>query len=182
MCSKRTLAIVLLLGGGLAVASPDPSAAPAGAPGWLMTLAPATPYGRAEHAMAYDSARGRVVLFGGYRGSSFVKLADTWEWDGSVWAERATTTKPSARSGHAMVYDSARERVVLFGGYDGSLELADTWEWDGGTWVERTPATSPPFCSGNSMAYDSARGRTVLFTACSGSSPGPGTWEWDGTD
>ena len=65
--------------------------------------------------MAYDSQRGRVVLFGGYGDSG--GLADTWEWDGSTWVERTPATSPPARSGHAMAYDSQRGRVVLFGGY-----------------------------------------------------------------
>ena len=30
-----------------------------------------------------------------------------------------------------MVYDSRRNRVVLFGGNDGGNMLGDTWEWDG---------------------------------------------------
>ena len=33
--------------------------------------------------MAYDAARGKVVLFGGYDGQT--NLADTWEWDGQAW-------------------------------------------------------------------------------------------------
>ncbi|MHB8878486.1 MAG: hypothetical protein ACYC8T_32720, partial [Myxococcaceae bacterium] len=45
-----------------------------------------------------------------------------------------------ARYGHALAYDAARQRVVLFGGLD-SAYLTDTWEWDGTTWVRRTPDT-----------------------------------------
>ena len=30
--------------------------------------------------MAYDSARSQVVLFGGYGGSAFIALHDTWVW------------------------------------------------------------------------------------------------------
>src|SRR5262245_18475867 len=83
---------------------------------------------RANHAMAYDSARGVTVLFGGYgRG---VETTNTWEWDGSTWALGATSG-PSARSGAAMAYDSARGVMVLFGGMTGSSYDAATWEWDG---------------------------------------------------
>ena len=35
---------------------------------------------------------------------------------------------------HAMVYDSARSRVVLFGG-TGLFVKGSTWEWDGATWT-----------------------------------------------
>jgi len=39
-------------------------------------------------AMAYDSGRGKIVLFGGYAGSAV--LGDTWEWDGAsgTWDTR----------------------------------------------------------------------------------------------
>ena len=123
-------------------------------------------------AIAYDSSRLRVVLFGG---------GGTWEWDGNSWAQLASTTSPSPRTGHAMVYDSAHGRTVLFGGVGSSGYLADTWEWDGTTWVQRFPATSPPPRYWHAMAYDSARGRTVLFGGCSGTQILGDTWEWDGT-
>lgn len=41
-----------------------------------------TPGKRALHVMAYDSARGRTVLYGG---TGEKVLDDTWEWDGSNW-------------------------------------------------------------------------------------------------
>lgn len=63
--------------------------------------------------MAYDSLRGRVVLFGGAITNG--ALGDTWEWDGTDWTQMATSG-PSRRYGHALAYDSRRQRVVLFGG------------------------------------------------------------------
>ena len=77
-----------------------------------------SPSGRFGHALAYDSARGRVVLFGG-EDSSFNRLSDTWEWDGTAWTDvtpSGANPSPLARAGHALAYDSARGRVVLFGG------------------------------------------------------------------
>jgi hypothetical protein len=67
------------------------------------------PSKRAGHAMAYDSARARVVLFGG------ADLRDTWEWDGQIWIQ-VSNIGPSPRVNHAMAYDAARQRMVLFGG------------------------------------------------------------------
>lgn len=75
--------------------------------------------------MAYDRARGVTVLFGGFSGSNL--LNDTWEWDGTTWAQASPTTSPTARVLHAMAYDSTRGVTVLFGGADGGL-LGDTWE------------------------------------------------------
>ena len=117
---------------------------------------------RYQHALAYDSARGKVVLFGGYGYPPYL-LSDTWEWDGSAWNQRTPAVSPPARYDHALAYDSARGRVVLFGGDDSRYALSDTWEWDGNTWTQRTLAVSPPARSAHSLAYDSARGRVVLF-------------------
>jgi hypothetical protein len=92
------------------------------------------------------------------------------------WSQRNPVAAPSARADHAMVYDSARQETVLFGGMNGGL--ADTWVWDGATWTQRFPAASPPPCFTHAMAYDSARQRVVLF---GGAALGD-TWEWDGTN
>jgi hypothetical protein len=108
--------------------------------------------------IAYDAARGKVMLFGGQELFGAV-LADTWEWDGSFWTPRMPATSPPARSGHALAYDTRRQRVVLFGGGG----RADTWEWSGSDWTQRLPRTSPPGRSGHAMTWDEARGRVVLF-------------------
>jgi hypothetical protein len=133
--------------------------------------------------MAYDSARGRVVLFGG--GSPTTDLADTWEWDGNSWTLPAANNPP-ARTYHAMAYDSARGRVVMFGGFhdipfDRSVVLGDIWEFDGTHWVERPQARSPLVRQSHSMAYDAARGRTVLFGGSTQIQSLGDTWEWDGS-
>jgi cysteine-rich repeat protein len=76
--------------------------------------------------------------------------------------KHASFNSPSPRSGHVMAYDATRDRVVLFGGYDGTYRN-DTWEWDGSTWTLLSSQTSPPPRTGHAMAYDATRGRIVLF-------------------
>ena len=149
---------------------------------WVKKL----PEPRSGHVMAYDSARGVTVLFGGILGQSVGQTVDgtTWEWDGATW-ELRSTSGPSPYSGYAMAYDSARGVAVLFGWSDSS---GKTWEWDGTTWTLRS-STGPSFRSSHAMAYDSARGVTVLFGGGyydhSGEEPelitNGETWEWDGT-
>jgi hypothetical protein len=147
---------------------------------WIERTPATSPPLRFGHAMAYDAARGRVVLFGGYDLLAGLALADTWEWDGNTWVEAAPAATPPGRYGHSMVYDSVRQRVVLFGGAGNDDRLADTWEWDGRTWLERTPAASPPPRDFGACVYDGARGRAVLFGGFDGASPLADTWEWDG--
>jgi hypothetical protein len=152
---------------------------------WSQRSPVTSPSARGHQTMAYDAARQRIVLFGGYFDDGTLYgsyLSDTWEWDGSTWSQRSPGTLPSARFEHAMAYDAARQRVVLFGGYDNGIYLSDTWEWDGSAWSQRSPATSPSVGSGHAMAYDAARQRVVLLGEDYGNSSNFSiTWEWDGS-
>jgi hypothetical protein len=139
-----------------------------------------SPLRRASHAMAYDCARGRVVLFGGVAPGG-TSLGDTWEWDGSVWANRTPSAEsPSPRSGHAMVYDAARSRVVLYGGTDAaSFRPTDTWEWDGSNWSEVAQAGARPGGRDRpGMAFDGIHGKVILF---GGAGSNADTWAWNGS-
>jgi hypothetical protein len=129
-------------------------------------------------AMAYDAARGEVVLFGGRDGTQF--LGDTWTWNGTAWTEEHPDTSPSPRVGMGMAYDAARSLVVLFGGCcDDQGELNDTWTWDGTTWTEQHPSRSPNPRDSFGMAYH-ALSRTVVIFGGYGGALDP-TWTWDGT-
>jgi len=139
---------------------------------WTQRFPVASPSVRYGHAMAYDSARGVVVLFGGTSGGG-----ETWEWDGTDWTQKSSAVSPSGRCWHAMAYDSARGVVVLYGGAD-----KETWEWDGTNWTQRFPANSPTAWYLHAMAYDSARGVVVLFGGEDANGYCNDTWEWDGTN
>jgi hypothetical protein len=128
--------------------------------------------------MAYDSARDRVVLFGG-NNTTYGPLADTWEWDGTNWTQRFVGGFPPARHEHALAYDSLRGKTVLFGGTQGGTYYNDTWEWDGTAWALR--AAGPPASRSHALAFSVARRRTILFGGYGPSHSGEETWEWDGT-
>jgi hypothetical protein len=53
---------------------------------------------------------------------------DTWERDGAHWLQ-LQDMGPAGRGGHAMAYDLARQRVVLFSGADANSAFGDTWEF-----------------------------------------------------
>src|SRR5687767_12725981 len=118
-----------------------PGMAPAAGQRWVERQPPTSPSARMAMSLAYDSARSRTVLFGGFT-SGGVSLGDTWEWTGETWLPRDTNIAPSVRRTAAAAFDSTRGRTVIFGGF-GSDYLGDTWEWDGTSWLERTPVTSP---------------------------------------
>jgi hypothetical protein len=150
------------------------------AQGWSQLFPANAPTPRHSHAVAWDSVRGRQVLFGGSDGAS--SLADTWEWDGNDWLARSPATSPPARHGHVMAYDERRGRVVLFGGY-ASTTLGDHWEWDGTNWTQRTGIALPPARSFAAMCRDSRRDRLVLNGGSANFiiSDRQDTWEFDGS-
>lgn len=134
--------------------------------------------------MVYDSARQRMVLFGGWQPPSH-ELGDTWEYNGTDWVQITTSSSPTPRNCHGMVYRAVTGRVVLFGGWEISgSPLNDTWEYDGATWTKISTLHSPAPRRNFGIAYDSARDRVIVFGGCSGrcSSTLNDTWEFDGTD
>ena len=147
---------------------------------WRQVSTPSPPI-RYGSAMAYDSDRKMAVMFGGYYSydSTEKNYGDTWEWNGSMWTE-ASKTGPTPRRDHAMAYDSARKKVVLFGGYNGSSYYGDTWEWDGSSWTS-VSTTGPDPRAKHAMAYDAARGEVILF---GGETPSHenDTWAWNGSN
>ena len=154
---------------------------PATAP---ITVGIESPSPRVGAAMAYDAARGMLVLFGGNSGNF---LADTWKRQGTTWTKRTPEISPPARAGAAMAYDSARGVTVLFGGQiegagtgDASFS-ADTWEWDGTNWTKYPPLNSPSPRADAPLVYDSVRGVSMLFSGDRGSFPDD-TWERRGSD
>ncbi len=153
--------------------------------GWHPRAPTTVPRPRTQSAAAYDAARGRVLVFGGDRPEGR-PTDELWAWDGSNWSEVDDGDRPpSPRSGAGMAYDSARQKVVVFGGYDntGPRTFADTWSWDGTAWTEG-PA-GPPARLQHGMAYDPAESRIVVYGGfridATGNSPGfADTWVWNG--
>jgi hypothetical protein len=126
---------------------------------------------RHHHASAFDTRRGRLVLYGGID-TAEQWPTDVWEWDRERWHRIQCDEGPGERAHHAMAYDEARGRVVLRGGGRRNREHpTDTWEWDGTRW-HRAAAEGPGPDGGYRMAYDAARRVVVLF--------GGSTCAWDG--
>jgi hypothetical protein len=79
----------------------------------------------------------------------------------------AQATAPPKRAHHAMVYDEARNRVVVTGGSspfdDGNCcaMFNDLWTYDGTRWTALK--SSGPQMSGMRLAFDSRAGRVVSF-------------------
>lgn len=133
------------------------------------------PPGRDVAAMAYHAGLHKVFLVGGMLASG-AETNEVWSYDGQTWALEAAPPF-LARSGHSMVYDAAREQLVMFGGAND----AATWLFSNGAW-RRNTATTPGIRTGGAMAYDPVRQRVCLFGADNaGAAAGADRMnEWDG--
>jgi len=136
---------------------------------WTQRLPFSAPSARDGHEMAYVSSRQRVVMVGGGGTAG----TEVWEWDGTNWVQRFPSPGASFYR-HAMAYDIARDRVVVFS-QDGK-----TWEWDNLTWSGWSIG-GPSGREYSALAYDRARGRVVMYGGRLRSSALEDHWEWDGT-
>lgn len=128
---------------------------------------------------AYDPTRQRVVLV-----TQEHQSPQTWEFDGSDWAQVTTATSLLGRSSSAMAYDGSRQRMVLFGGWSQYGLLYDLWEYDGVDWQARGAVNPPPVRYAHSLAYDAARSCLVMFGGIQGTYPSTyltDTWELHGS-
>ncbi|MBI5548704.1 MAG: hypothetical protein HY901_32890, partial [Deltaproteobacteria bacterium] len=147
------------------------------------------PSPRYGQAVAYDDARGQLVMFGGYEGATFSD--QTWGWDGTSWRRMGASLHPAGAYAAAMAYDRTRRKVVLLGGAVGlSDDSGETWEWDGASWQRVEPLDpegdgNPAARSEHAMAWDGGRGRVLLLGghqilgSIDPTSLGD-QWEWDG--
>jgi uncharacterized protein (TIGR03437 family) len=138
---------------------------------WTQQSPTYSPPARRSHMMAWDDARGQVVLYGGtaalYDAGG---MEDTWVWDGANWTVKDMWGVPGLVWDAAMTYDSDRRRIVMTGGFVPGAGYNDdemtSYEWDGQQW-DRTGWTqygSGPYSRrGHTMAYDPVRNQTVFF-------------------
>ena len=161
-----------------------------------LPLLAAGPSARTHPGMVYDPRGSRMILFGGQTAfdvgtKKYYELNDTWEWNSVQWLQRFPLNAPPTRSGHAMVYDSARDRIVVFGGKSGASQLNDTWAFDHNDWSQVNTNTLPPPRYLVGGAYDPVRDRLVIFGGSVDTVDKNGvvtssnlydTWEFDGTD
>lgn len=111
----------------------------------VSTTAPST---KVAPAMAYDSARHRLVLFAGDLCNGD-KGGQTWEWDGTAWLKVATSGPGPRGAAPAMAFDREHGQVVFFGGASPvEPDMGDTWTWSGPIYRCGTPMPGDLNCDG----------------------------------
>jgi hypothetical protein len=130
-------------------------------------------------ALVYDEARSELVRVWGWPyGCGNCARNETWTFDGTTWVNRNAPTPGTAQYA-AGVYDSLRQRVVVFGT---SQFASGLYAWNGSSW---STLNVNQFNNRNnvSLTYDSARDRVVLFGGVIGAGGGVfgDTREFDGS-
>jgi hypothetical protein len=147
--------------GGLFGATPISTTRVFSGSSWAIRAAPG-PAARAGAAMAWDPARGQVVMFGGEAGVGGAVYNDTWVWNGATWTNvtpPAPLPSPAGRAGASLVWDPRRNVLLLHGGRG----VDDTWTWDGSRWESLTPVTGVPDARAQA-AWDPVQGALFLHS------------------
>jgi hypothetical protein len=74
--------------------------------------------------LAYDAARGTVVMYGG---GGVIQDPGVWEWDGTSWTNPPAMIPPR-RENIGFAYAAASRRLVVFGGWVSPFHSDETWE------------------------------------------------------
>jgi hypothetical protein len=125
---------------------------------------------------------GNVILYGGENADSGF-LADTWQWDGTVWTELTIAgPTPGGRYGHSMA--TLGNQVILFGNVGGPT---DTWAFDGTSWTQVSVVgpTGDPGGLSDSRGFQTMAtldGQVILFGGEQDANHILNdTWAWNGT-
>ncbi len=140
------------------------------------------PSSRHSHSAVWDPTSSQVIIFGGESTATAAGLNDVWlgttstSLNDSFTQLLPTGTAPSGRYGHVATYDSASNRMMIFGGAAGSpLSCAnDVWILDGANgrnqrnptpdWIPITPSgTLPSPRAYSAGAYDPNTNTLIIF-------------------
>jgi len=124
---------------------------------------------RDEHMMIYDPVRDRLLLFGGFDSSDLTNSVWTLSLSGTPALTQLVTsgTAPSPRALGSAIYDSVRDRLLLFGGITNGGSSNEVWALTLSgtpTWSQITPLGTPPTARFEQAAiYDVTRDRMIVF-------------------
>ena len=151
---------------------------------WTNTVAQGaagSPIGRYAHTSVYDASGNRMIVFGGSDDTTYYN--DVWVLSNanglggtSVWAntvaQGAGMSSPW-RGGHSAVYDAASNRMVMFGGYNGTTYYNDVWVLSNANGLGGTPGWTNTVAQGAAgsplgrvqpaAVYDASGKRMILF-------------------
>jgi PKD domain/Galactose oxidase, central domain len=151
--------------------------------GWVPLAPSLTGPGVGFAAMAFDPVDDVLVLYGGCAGFLCLGLSSaTWEFSDGQWSAADPTSSPGALAQVALVWDAAIDRLVLFGGLNGSFVYqAATWEFAAGAWTLVTPSASPTGRAGYAAAVDPSGTVPLLEGGSTNTADANDTWVFERT-
>jgi hypothetical protein len=151
---------------------------------WTQLSPAASPGARSRTGAVYDSGRDRIVLFGGMGSDPYPFYDETWEFDGSTWAQRSPATVPDPRAYPMLAYDPVRTVTVMFGGRGSPSDFSETWEWNGTDWSQASPSTVPSARILGYIGYDPNSSGVIMFGGWKDNDflELDKTWLWNGTN
>jgi hypothetical protein len=159
----------------------------AGPDGYWSTLNwPPIRYG---HSAVYDPGHDRMIVFGGHDGTGYsdrywgpaslvwiLTPSDPARWTGVL----PGGSSPTRRYTHSGIFDSTRERMIVFGGFDGHM-LNDTWELSLSGALAWAPlaasGTPPPVRHRHTAIYDPVRDRMIVYGGTNDTTMSGDVWE-----
>lgn len=149
---------------------------------WHLRAPAVSPSARLLAAASHDASSGLVILFGGDATlAPATRLADTWTWNGTSWAQ-LVGGGPGARRESGLAR-APQGGLLLFGGDLPGGAAGDSWRWSGG-WTTISPPTSPSPRMNYQACYSPQSQRVVMFGGIlqpGSSNSVDETWEYDGT-
>ena len=148
-------------------------------PVWAKLNPAGPPSARFSHRAVYNPTSNRMIMFGGSACFGGVTFDDVWVLShasavgGSpMWTQLAPSGgPPPTRAGFGEVYDSANNRMIIFGGSNSKGFLNDTWvlvgaDGSAGTpvWTQLSPSGGPPSAREvPSATLDPIKNRMTVF-------------------
>jgi len=138
------------------------------------------PPARCCHEAIFYPAYSRLVIFGGWNGST--ELGDLWElpydtFPSPGWTLRLAAGAIGPRTDHVAALDRVRNRLVVHGGVLGVERLGDAWATTlvgAPSWDSLAAAGTPPAPRGDHAAvYDPVRDRLLVYGGREGNPAAP---------
>ena len=134
------------------------------------------PPGRRSHSAVWDPVSSQMIVFGGQQTSTSTNLNDVWLGvlgtapSDSFTQESPSGQAPDPRFGHVATFDSANNRMTIFGGNSGAC-ANDVWVLTGANGQSGTPAWQSLSTSGTKPearvyaggAYDPNTNSLIVF-------------------
>ncbi|HYM78923.1 MAG TPA: kelch repeat-containing protein [Candidatus Dormibacteraeota bacterium] len=153
-----------------------------GTPAWTQLATSGTPPSARQSASAvYDSVNNILTVYAGDAGIKTTLFSDVWTLSNAngnggtpVWTKLTVTgTAPFARTGQSAIYDTASNRMTIFGGSSKTQTIFDSWILTSAngigspSWIQLKSSGTAPSLAYHSAVYNQSLGYMYVFAGSS---------------